>query len=468
MANLFNYKNKAEYTAAADRPAQQSSVSYDGAGVISDGKNILLPFNETNCEVGDMVVFDTVENKHKILKSKTYYAGTFDSSRYILGDGVYVGAQNGKGLFVSIRNAVSTSKMWAENCYIRVTGLDLTQAGSFTFNTLYSWAAHNDNVVSWDAGATLASVMATINGLGLSASYFKAAVLADNTGIGIWVNYPGTTVTTNIWSITAKSGGAENAASEWMGKYNRNDVVWQCVVTSTLIPGRTPAKSVIRRNGLSNSWGGGHLAKFIDYHKTNGSATFQAETRVSPMNKACFDGLASSSVEAKLALYNKYGGDYTAYMRGAMANMETANGIIGVSYDDEAYQTKLLAQVLTKDYDKNVIPAFPAAYAAYTYGVNAGVTTGFEAGKWGLPTAWQMMKIISQVGINSSNKTVLNNAMAKFNDAGNFYGNGCFFWTCAERSADSAVIYYGNEGVLSYNNKHGTESCRAVLALNFD
>jgi hypothetical protein len=224
MANLFNCKNETEYSAATDRPVQQSSVSYDGTGVISDGKNILLPFNETNCEVGDMVVFDTVENKHKILKSKTYYAGTFDTSRYVKSKGLYFGSMNGKGLFVAYENATLPSKMWAEKCYIRITGLDLTQAGSFTFNTFYSWAAHNDNVVSWDAGATLASVMATINGLGLSASYFKAAVLADNTGIGIWVNYPSTTTTTNMWNVTASTGGASNMSSEWMTKYNGNDV----------------------------------------------------------------------------------------------------------------------------------------------------------------------------------------------------------------------------------------------------
>ena len=468
MTNVFNYKNKAEYTAAADRPVQQSSVSYDGTGIISDGKNILLPFNETNCEVGDMVVYDTLKSCKKILKWGTYYAGTFNSSRYILGDGVYVGAQNGKGLFVSIRNAVSTSKMWAEKCYIRITGLDLTQAGSFTFNTLYSWAAHNGNVVSWDAGATLASVMATINGLGLSASYFKAAVLADNTGIGIWVNYPATTTTTNIWNVTASTGGASNMSSEWMTKYNGNNVIWQTVATSTIISGRTPAKNVIRRNGKSSLWGGSHLAKFVDYYKTNGSATFQAESSASLMNKACFDGLASSAAEAELTLYNKYGGDYMAYMRGAMANMETANGIIGVSYDDAAYQTKLLADVLTKDYDNNIIPAFPVAYYANKYGVQAGVTTGFEAGNWGLPTAWQMMKIISQVGLNSSNKTTLNNAIAKFNDAGNFYSSDYYFWTCAESSAYYAFLYYGNYGTLTGYDKFYVNSCRAVLALDFD
>ena len=192
MANLFLYKNKAGYNSATDRPAQQSSVSYDGQETIVDGKNVILPFKPANAQMGDMVVFDTIDNCRKILKWKTYHAGTFDSSRYIMGKALYFGAQNGKGIWAGIENAVSASKIWAEKCYFRLTGINVSAAGSFTFKTYYSWASHPDNVVSWDAGATLASIVATINGLGLSASYFKAAVLADGTGIGIWVNYPTT------------------------------------------------------------------------------------------------------------------------------------------------------------------------------------------------------------------------------------------------------------------------------------
>ena len=272
MANLFLYKNKAEYNSATDRPAQQSSVSYDGQETIVDGKNVILPFKPANAQMGDMVVFDTIDNCRKILKWKTYHAGTFDSSRYIMGKALYFGAQNGKGIWAGIENAVSASKMWAEKCYFRLTGINVSAAGSFTFKTYYSWASHPDNVVSWDAGATLASIVATINGLGLSASYFKAAVLADGTGIGIWVNYPTTDNVSAIFSITT---GGEGINVEYMNKYNGQDVVWQYVSTSTIIPGRTPAKNVLRRNGLSTSWGGGHFAKFVDYYSTNGTADEQ-------------------------------------------------------------------------------------------------------------------------------------------------------------------------------------------------
>lgn len=468
MANLFNYKSKADYAAATDRPASQSSVSYAGSEIINDGKNVILPLTEANCEVGDMAVFDTIEGKRKILKSKTYHAGTFESSRYILSKGVYFGSQNGKAVFVAVENASASSKMWAEKCYFRLTGLDLTQAGSITFKTYYSWAAYNNNVVSWEAGATLASVVATINGLGLNASYFKAAVLADNTGIGIWVNYPTNNTIASIFSVTASTGGGTAAAVEYMNKYNGNDVVWQYVESSTIIPGRVKAASVRRRNGLVTSWGGAHFEKFVDYYKTNGSATFKPESDASPMNKACFDGLASSEVAAELAVYNKYGGDYSKYMKGAMCANPCAYGAIGLSYDDAAKQTALLGQVMTKDFDNNVIPAFPAAYEAYHYGVNAGVATGFEAGKWGLPTAAQMMDVIGKVGLNSSNKTDLNLAIDKYNAAGNFYGSGYYLWTCAEYSATYSFFYYGLNGIFYINSKYNTYSCRPVLALDLD
>ena len=470
MANLFNCKNEAEYSAATDRPVQQSSVSYDGTGVISDGKNILLPFNETNCEVGDMVVFDTVENKRKILKSKTYYAGTFDSSRYIKSKGLYFGSTNGKGLFVAYEDVPGPSQMWAEKCYFRLTGLDLTQAGSITFNTYYSLGAHNGNVVSWSTGATLASVVATFNGLGLSASYFKVVVLADSTGIGIWVNFPTISTIASIFSITASSGGGTGATVEYMNKIGGNDVVFQYVETSTVISSRAKAANIRRRNGLVTSYAGAHEAKFIDFCRTGGSSIFVPESNATPMTEACFNSLSGSSVPAELALYNKYVGNYTKYIEGAMAANPSAYGVMGLSYDDGAVQTALLGKVMTKDYDNNIIPAFPAAYNVYHYGVNAGVTTGFETGNWGLMTAYQMMKLMEQVSIDSDNKTELNTQFAKYNDAGNIYGRGRSYWTCAEYSPRNSFGYSGYFGKLDsdYFSKSGTSSCRPILALDFD
>ena len=151
-----------------------------------------------------------------------------------------------------------------------------------------------------------------------------------------------------------------------------------------------------------------------------------------------------------------------------MVLCDTAMDIMGVSYDDAAYQTTLLAQVMTKDYDNNVIPAFPAAYYAHIYGVNAAVPTGFETGKWGLPTTYQMVKLIELVGLNANNKTDFNRAIDKFNAAGNFYGSGYYFWTCAECSAYHSFYYDGTYGCLSINNKNNTCSVRPVLALEWD
>ena len=123
---------------------------------------------------------------------------------------------------------------------------------------------------------------------------------------------------------------------------------------------------------------------------------------------------------------------------------------------------------MTKDYDNNVIPAFPAAYYAHIYGVNAAVPTGFETGKWGLPTTYQMVKLIELVGLNANNKTDFNRAIDKFNAAGNFYGSGYYFWTCAEYSADYPFNYNGGPGILNINTKHTTFSVRPVLALEWD
>lgn len=464
MANIFSYPNKAEYRASNERPNSQSSVSYDGSENLHDGFNIIVPYVPSNCEVGDMVLFDTFDNKHKILKTKTYNAGTFDTSRYIMSRGLYFGAMNGKGLFVAIENAPGGSLMWAEKCYFRLTDFNLANAGSITFNTYYSWAAHNGNVVNWNDGANLDSIVASMNGLGLSASNFKAEALADGTGIGVWVNYPTTDNISAIFSITAQSG---NVAVEYMNKYNGNDVVWQYANTGTLIHGRKKAGNVVRRNGLSASWGGCHFARFLEYYGANGSATYVNEANSEPMKRVCFEGLKDSSVAEQVALYNKYNGVYEDYMRGQMVNLNTARGEIGQSYDENDVQTRLLGEVYTQDFNRKTIPAFPSANQALKYGVNAGVSTGFEAGKWGLPTATQMMQIMALVGYNSASKTDFNKAMAKYNDAGNIYGNGQYYWTCAEYSAGSAFSYDGSYGILYNRIKYGTISCRAVLALDF-
>ena len=102
------------------------------------------------------------------------------------------------------------------------------------------------------------------------------------------------------------------------------------------------------------------------------------------------------------------------------------------------------------------------------YGVNAAVPTGFETGKWGLPTTYQIMKLIELVGLNANNKTDFNRAIDKFNAAGNFYGSGYYFWTCAEYSAGFSFVYYGGYGGLPVDVKIDTCSVRPVLALEWD
>ena len=465
MANIFNYPNRATYLADNSRPAQQSSVSFDGSETLVDGVNIIVPFVPANVELGDMVIFDTLENKKKILKWKTYNAGTFDSARYIMSKSLYYMMDEGKAIFVPVENAVAASQIWAESCYFRLTGLDLTAAGSFTFNTYYASAAHNGNLVEWSAGATLASVVATMNGLGLSASYFKAAVLADGTGIGVKVTYPTTATIANIFSITEQTG---SASVEYMNKYNGNDVVWQYVLTNTIIPGRVPAGVILRKNGYTASYSGSHWDKFLGYYTTNGSATFVADSAAGVMKEACFDGLAASQVAEELALYNKYGGDYDRYVDGRMVAPETMRGITGWHGVDDILQTKLLADIMTLDYDRNVIPAYPAMYYISKYGVNAGVVTGFEAGNFAAPSPRKMDALIKCVGLNAQNKKPLNLAIDKFNPSGNFYGNGYYCWTFAEPSAGDAVYYYGGNGSVSYVSKRNAFSVRGLLALDFD
>ena len=79
-----------------------------------------------------------------------------------------------------------------------------------------------------------------------------------------------------------------------------------------------------------------------------------------------------------------------------------------------------------------------------------------------------MVKLIELVGLNANNKTDFNWAIDKFNAAGNFYGSGYYFWTCAEYSAYGSFSYYGGSGGLTADSKSNTCSVRPVLALEWD
>jgi hypothetical protein len=463
MANIFDYKSKAAYESATDRPTFQSSMSYDGDETHVDGVNVLLPFRECNCEEGDMIVFDTLELKRKVLKWRSYNAGTFDTSRYIISTGHYSFPMGRKAILTA--NKTPGSFMWAAKCYFRLTGFDLTATGSLTFKTYYSWKAYTGNVVSWDAGATLTDIAAKFNGLGLSASYFKAAMLADGTGIGVWVNYPTTSNVDSILSITEQTGAVER---EYMQLINGVEYVPQYCNTNKIIPGRLGGLSVTRRNGLYTSWAGCYYERFYNCYSVEGSAKFEGETSSSVMTKAMFESLAEATDETQKAFYDKYNGDYPTYLRSRMVAIDSGRGVMAESYDNFVEQTRLLAEVMTVDYDRNPIPAFPAAYQAHHYGVTSGFDTGFEVGQWGLPSTYAMVRLINLVGLNSSKKTEFNKAIDKFNSAGNFYGQGYYFWTSAEYSASISFVYYGYNGLLDNDNRGNTLSVRPLLALEFD
>lgn len=462
MANIFNYKSKADYLSATDRPTFQSSMSHDGDEAHIDGVNVLLPFKQGNCATGDKIVYDSVESRLKVLKWRTYSAGVFDWSRYVNSTGIFGFDLCGKPVIIAERSPGSFA--WAAKCYFRLTGFDLTAAGSLTFKTYYSWAAHAGNVVSWDAGATLADIADKFNALGLNASYFKAATLADGTGIGVWVDYPTTADVDTIFSITEQTGAVER---EYMQLIDGNQYVPQYVDTSTVIPGRLGPRGALRKNGLMTSWGGGHPERLYNYYSVNGSATFQTEANSTPMRKEMFDSLAEASDATQKALYDKYGGDYAAYLDGAMVLLDAPRGVMAESYDDFVEQTRLLAEVMTVDYDRKPIPAFPAACEAFHYGVTAGVPTGFERGNWGMLGGYGGEKLILALGLDASHKSVFNKALDKFNPGGNFYAYN-YFWTSAEYSAYGAYYYGGYDGSFIYGNRCSRLSVRPALALTYD
>lgn len=474
MGKINKYNSLAAYNAAAkDANAVEvskvvSEVMYD----MGSNANVILPFKANNLEVGDIVVYDKQEQKKKVLKWITYNSATLDTNRYVVSDSNYIGTLNNKGIFVSAKLPTGgTSVMWAEKAYFRITGFDLTQGGSFTFSVKQAATTYNGVVVTYEADATLESIAAAILTALSNNTYITCVKLADGTGIGLSVdrNYAASTPSV-IFNITAKTGGAADVEVEYMNKIGDTEVVLQSFATNTLISGRKAAiNNGERNNGTTAYLLGANWTKFIQYYTTNGESTFKAESNATPMKKTVFDGLAESEVPEQLALYNKYGGDYSAYLNGYMGKEITAKGIIANDYDDFAAQTALLGSVMTKNYNNEDIAAFPFANKIVNYGISTeGVVTGFEAGNFAAPSTKVLQILMPQVGYDSSHMTDLNKAFAKVSGATNIYGSGTYIWACSEHSAYIAWSYGGSSGAIGDNIKNGTFQSRPVLALELE
>lgn len=472
--SIFQYDDREDYLSANNRPTDQSTVSLAGSEVEYKGVNVIVAALPQNCEVGDMLIYDKQELKHKILKMATYNAQTFDSDRYIKSEALWHRNVMNVGLFLY---KGQDTQRWAAQCEFELSGLDLTQAGSFSFISTGYQAKAEATTIAWAANDTLASVLAQFTtgngGVIGNASYNSAAI--DGSSIIIMV---GGTGTNNI-TISDKTGGAADLVLTDCSKVCKigdtlvsdtdthrsfeGSTVATCFpgIASELLPVTTASYTV---QGINRPYRCGVAFQiFKAYCTTSGSSTFVDDSTsgsVLPMTLAKFNACATSEVEAEVACYNRHHGDYDDYLKGAMIDVDCLKGTVGDAYQNFGKEGKLLASIMYKDHNDEWKPCYPAAYQASLWGVTvADYNTGFEPGNIYLSDSDELVGFM-----NDDIRLLLNPFITA---VGGTTLGGLTLWSSSQYNGSNAWRFIATNGTLDISYKMGRYEVRGSLAFKF-
>lgn len=474
--SIFNYDNHNDYTVNANmRPSDGSSVSKVGHAVEFNGVNVVVDYKPQNCSVGDMIIFDKELLTHKLLKMDTYDAATFNTDKYIRSNMFFHVSAMGVGLFIF--GTAGGSAKWAAANEYRLHGFDLTVGGSFTFLSTGYQAKNSATTISWEAGATLASIAAQLTtgngGVIGSASYNSVATMDGD--LIITVNGTGT----NLVTIGTKTGGAADLTlTDYSEKVRINGVaveteshrsfqgstftsLFGTYFSDLTFPYTSACYTV---TGANRSWWTGvSLAIMKAYCAASGSTTFVDDiddSTSAPMNEATFLACGSSSTAKEKACYDRNGGSWDRYLRNMLADKEAVKGTVGSSYGDFGDRSKARASIEVLGYDGTWKPAYPADYQASTLGVTvAGYVTGFEPGNLTLPGTFEFSSFM-----NDDNRLLLNKRISA---TGGTTLGGSYLWTGDECTGDDAWDFNATNGKLNYNIKMYSYGVRGSLALKF-
>lgn len=451
---LRNYPSKSDYDNDLNKPKDSSSVSLAGEDVEYDGVNRTLPLSAAGSGIICIMVLDKVKGERRLIPEALYDAAALDSSRYVCMNYVTFGSVDGEGVAIH-KNSPWTSALWAVPNYYMITP-DLAQAGSFNWSVTVNGSAKSGSV-SWSAGATIDSLVSQMTAV---ASYF----VAKGNKIGVTITaYSGTEFTIsnasnatieNYAKLYTKVAGV--AQSETHRSFQTMSVA--SMFASLGWAGSTTDQYA--KNGYNLSFKcGGNLAKFKSYVNANGSAVYVADndTTTYGMKESAFNALAESTVEAEIALYNKYGGSWDAYMKARMYKLDFNGGVDRLYYNNGLEMTAKLASITTKNLDGDWVAAYPAAYNAYNHSVVVGGETLVAANEAHLPTNHEIAMFMED-----SMMAAINRALAKI--GGTALTNSGYYWSVSEFSANSAWYYNGYIGTVYGSSEYNTSQVRPVLA----
>jgi len=444
MANIFKYASKAAYSAATDRPVNESSVSFDGGEMHYDGKNPITPIKQ--CDGVNIVLLDPTTKQKYGVPVAEYNAASLDPRFTIVG--VMFGKILGKCIIMH-KNAAS--RMWGQSGFYKLTP---SASGSFHWAVTINGTAKSGDV-TWASDA-VATIVSQINAV--------QSGLAVNKGtyVGIAVN----TYSASTFTISSDSGVEYEDLSKqcWVDGVKQTEVHrgWQNTAVGSLSLGLTSfiAANTVQysKAGYNNSYRcGANFSKWKSWASANGNASYVAESAVDIMKQTAFEACATGTADAQ-AVYAKYNGDYDAYLRAHMIKVEDvhAGGVEYIGYGRGLEQTKLLASVMTLDLDGNRVPAFPAAYYANTAYVSGD--DAMAAGKWQMPNNTDLGMFMED-----TTYALVRSALSKI--GGTALANSDYIWSVSESNGNVAWCYNGTFGYVGYYYKRISCSVRPLLAL---
>lgn len=459
MSYLHKYQDKAAYTAATDRPANSPNVSLAGEEVIFDPVNTAIPIERGQLQIGDHLVYDKAEQKHKVIRHNGFKLSALDTNRYIDGKAVYFGDIGDKAYFVGIQNL--GDKAFSQYSRCKITGFDLENGGTAKI-TGQSFSCE----FTYDAGASYVEIAAAMTAAktGDYRTYVLFQALEDGIGVKTWpTNLAVASGGLSIeWLKAIKADGTEVT-----GKVSWDTLANYCDLTEI-------GYNAMDMRGMDGT-GRLHKKQYIEYIRTLASATTFGDEATAFMNQTTFNSCSDGTVggDDGIALYNKYSGDYYAYAD-VCASMRLINYDVPYKTAETLRTgekaTKELAGVKMYDLDGSIINAFPAAATAEAYGITTdGFVTGFEAGNWhqlGVGELSRIMRVATSRTTTLDPDDILNKAIVA--GGGTPIVGNVTHALCGAYSVNAQLIFGGPYGSLSNGSRINAARVRVSLALDYD
>ena len=431
MKHINKYTDQSAYIADTNRPKSEPTVSKIAEKMQYDkGDNLIL--EDGYCAIGDTVVYDKTDKRIKVVKLGSLKPATLDA-RYVIGGTVY---NRTNAEMQVVANEDMGNAQWGHPWRAKLAGFK-PAGGSFaiTFN------AKTTPAIAYTSGESLTAIatkiMAQLEALG-ETSARGISVTAHSGYIVVQQNF----YTPVISTFTA----TEITAEVLTGNYQTE--------LSGLVDSFV---SITMENGIGTSFAGCNLERFIAYYSVSGTedvnVTIPTTTRVKE---------SRFNITDNPILVNHFG-TYREYMKDMMIKYPYSKDAISDRNGKES--TRILGSVLFTDHDGAKVGAYPSCFNALNYGiVTSGEVTGFEKGKWWLPSASEMNTLVKDVtgGIAGLEMDLINKGIA---DAGGFRISATdYMWTSTERSSYFSWTFSGLKGYMLYNGKTISARVRPVSA----